>query len=470
MASVTKLGSGKQPPRAIDFVDDTDGGKRKRIRIGVTSHDEAERFCRQVERLLTAKILNQGIDSETAKWLAGVPDSLHERIAQKGLCQSRQPITKAPKLEYWLTKYISQRRSDLKPGSIARLQQTSDRLIEHFGEVTIDAITPSMAADWRAAMVTEKLAEATIRLHTRNAKSMFTAAVNRELIHRNPFAKLKSSAIAATRERIVTLEETERLLAAAPSLQWRLLIGLARYAGLRVDSESHRLTWSDVDWERRRLRVFSSKTEKSKPTRLVPIVGALMTLLQDSYDAAPDGAVKIVTLSRNNLHRGFEAIVRRSGVAEWEDLFQTLRRSCESDLAKRHPQHAVSQWIGHSMEVSEKHYLIVDDELFDAAANDPVMQARTVTSTQQGSESNLVSMTATTSVSCLGAAESAAVSPRIVSQEVANGPEVLNSDFAEYKQKLAVCQDLRHTASSCEVDRGGIEPPTPGFSVLCSTD
>ena len=37
------------------------------------------------------------------------------------------------------------------------------------------------------------------------------------------------------------------------------------------------------------------------------------------------------------------------------------------------------------------------------------------------------------------------------------------------EKKLAVCQGLRHTASLCEVDRGGIEPPTPGFSVVRSS-
>jgi hypothetical protein len=32
MASVVRLGKGKQPPRAIDDVDPSEGGKRKRIR------------------------------------------------------------------------------------------------------------------------------------------------------------------------------------------------------------------------------------------------------------------------------------------------------------------------------------------------------------------------------------------------------------------------------------------------------
>ena len=440
MASITKLGRGKQPPRAIDFVDDTEGGKRKRIRIGVTSHDFAEEVCRRVEQLLSAKLLNQGIGPATAEWLAGVSDTLHERIAQKGLCQSRQPATKAPKLEIWLTKYIGQRGSDLKPGSIDRLQQTADRLTDFIGEVTIDDLTPDTAGDWRAAMVAEKLSEATIRLHTRNAKSMFTAAVDRELIHRNPFAKLKSSSIAAKRERNISQEETERLLTACPSLQWRVLVGLARYAGLRCDSETHGVTWADVDWERKRLRVYAPKTDSN---RIVPIVPAMLTLLQDAFNAADEGSTNIITLSSNNLHRAFQAIVARSGVMEWEDLFQALRRTCESDLAKRHPQHAVSQWIGHSMRVSEKHYLMVGDDLYDAAANDPVLRA----------------------------AESAAVESRIPSQTLVCSSEVLNASPVEAQTEA---RTMPMVATSCglllEVDRGGIEPPTPGFSVLCSTD
>ncbi len=32
-----------------------------------------------------------------------------------------------------------------------------------------------------------------------------------------------------------------------------------------------------------------------------------------------------------------------------------------------HPQHAVSKWIGHSMAVSERHYLQLTEDVFDAA-------------------------------------------------------------------------------------------------------
>ena len=95
------------------------------------------------------------------------------------------------------------------------------------------------------------------------------------------------------------------------------------------------------------------------------------------------------------------------------------------------------------MKVSEKYYLMVGDDLCGAAANDPVLRA----------------------------AESAAVEPRIPSQTLVWSSEVLKGPQVEAQTEA---RTMPMVATSCgllrEVDRGGIEPPTPGFSVLCSTD
>jgi integrase len=137
-----------------------------------------------------------------------------------------------------------------------------------------------------------------------------------------------------------------------------------RFAGLRCPSETHGITWRDVNWDRRLLTVYAPKTHK---TRIVPIIPTLLPLLQAAYDAAPEGAETVITLSRNNLHRAFHEVIRNAGLLAWPDLFQTLRRSCETDFARTCPQHAVSTWIGHSMRVSEKHYLQMTDDLYDLA-------------------------------------------------------------------------------------------------------
>ena len=445
MASITRLGAGKQPPRAIDFVDASDGGRRKRIRIGVVSHDFAEETKRRVEKLIAAKILNHAIDQETAVWLGGVSEKIHQRISDKGLCPQRSPVPLAPGLGTFLAKYLDQRRHELKPGSIQRLSQTADRLTRFFAESTpIDSITANTAKDWRASMAAEGLAEATIRLHCRNAKSIFTDAVERELLHRNPFAKLKSASVAAQHDRYVSASEVAQVLDACPNVHWRTLVGLARFAGLRCSSETHGVTWHDVDWERQRLTVYAPKTDS---TRIVPITAPLFAVLQDAFDLAAEGAETIVTLSRNNLHRDFCLILKRAGIVPWPDLFQTLRRSAETELARSFPQHAVSKWLGHSMKVSERHYLSVTDELYEtAAAFDPQ-----------------------------SAAESAAVEHRIGPHPVADARDASRPG----NDKLAPCHGLRHGASQSEVGRGGIEPPTPGFSIraagcpltsICSVD
>lgn len=172
--------------------------------------------------------------------------------------------------------------------------------------------------------------------------------------------------------RYVTPEETEKLIAEAPDSEWRLLIGLARYAGLLTPSETHLLVWGDVDWDRSRLRVRSPKTERYQghEVRLVPIVPRLLELLHERFDAVPEGEEFLVKIKgAGGRRRKMVAIMEKAGVQAWADTWQTLRRSCEIQWAQVHPQFAVSKWIGHSIVVSGWHYAnAIPDELFARAS------------------------------------------------------------------------------------------------------
>ncbi|NLX15238.1 MAG: hypothetical protein GXY44_16545 [Phycisphaerales bacterium] len=87
------------------------------------------------------------------------------------------------------------------------------------------------------------------------------------------------------------------------------------------------------------------------------------------YDNLPEGGPeRVITISRHNLHRTLQAAVKRAEMTPWPDLFQALRRSCETEWALTYPQHAVSAWLGHSEAVSRRHYLQVPDSLFDAVS------------------------------------------------------------------------------------------------------
>ena len=84
-----------------------------------------------------------------------------------------------------------------------------------------------------------------------------------------------------------------------------------------------------------------------------------------------DAARLVLSSHRSNLHRGLEKIILRAGLGPWDDLLQTLRSCAETDFARKYPQHVVSRWIGHSIAVSEKHYLMSDSSVMDNAASAP---------------------------------------------------------------------------------------------------
>src|SRR5207237_227221 len=137
----------------------------------------------------------------------------------------------------------------------------------------LSAITVGDAKDWRRWLTRPKdkdnpkaggqgLAENTARRRCSIAKQFLADAVERELIDRNPFAKMKGISVGAKRARdsFVTRNEADAVLKACPDTQWKLLFALSRYGGLRCPSEHLALTWGDVNWERGRITVRSPKT------------------------------------------------------------------------------------------------------------------------------------------------------------------------------------------------------------------
>ncbi len=371
MASISNDPNGR---RRIQFIDGQ--GQRKTIRLGKVSLRSAESVKVKVEDLVSSTLTGHSPADETARWLAGLDDALYAKLANVGLARPRAQVT----LTGWLDQYLTERRDDLKPESLRKLEQTKTKLLAHFNPKTpLRNITMQDAAGWRGFLKKLGLSEAAIKTHSGNAKTLIAEAVRRKLIAENPFALLKSGPTPSRYTRYITPEEIDRVIEACPNAQWRLLFGLARYAGLRIPSESHLLTWADVDFDRARLTVRSPKTEHhaGHERRFVPITPKLMKLLQDRFDECEEGDQRLVTIrGKGAVQRQVEAICDRAGIELWERLWQTLRQSCEKEWAMSFPQYAVSKWIGHSITISGRHYANdVPDELFERAAKTHAPQA-----------------------------------------------------------------------------------------------
>lgn len=360
----------KQCRRTIQFIGSDK--RRRSIRLGKISKKDAEEIRRHIEALNAAKIANQSVHETTARWLAVLDSVLVDRLAAVGLVAPRQ----SGLLGEFLDDYIA-KRSDVKPNTAVVYGHTRRCLIEFFGrDKPLREIHAGDADEWRLWLIDhEDLADNTVRRRCGIAKQFFRAAQKKKMISENPFAELTSTVRGnAARSYFVTRDQAEKILAACPDAQWKLLFALSRYGGLRCPSEHLALRWCDVDWERDRITIRSPKTEHHEggESRQIPIFPELRPYLLKVREQA-DGAFWVITRYRQanaNLRTQLERIIRKARLDPWPKLFQNLRATRETELAETYPLHVVCAWIGNSKAVAAKHYLQVTDEHFAQGAGE----------------------------------------------------------------------------------------------------
>jgi len=392
MASICQLENGL---KAIQFrkVD----GERGTIRIGKTSMRDAEKIKTKIEELVAAKINGTPLATDTAAWLAERPDTFYQKLVNCGLADERASMKKATgaKLEEFIDQYIS-KRTDASLGTKEVWRQGKLGLVEHFGADKLLAdITPGDADEYKLALMdtlvrirgkkklgTRKLSSMTVRKRLQFAKMVFRAAKRRHLIAENPFEEVGIKATMPGMARFVTAEETQKLLDNCPNVDWRTIVALSRFGGLRCPSEVLSLKIEHIDWANNRILVTSPKTahHPGKGTRTIPLFPELREHLLAACEAAPEGAVYVVNEHfrksalgkqgwRNcNLRTTFEKIVERAGLERWPRLFHNLRASRQTELSEDFPSHVVCAWLGNSEDIAREHYLKVTDSHFEKAS------------------------------------------------------------------------------------------------------
>jgi integrase len=380
MASISTDARGN---RTIQFV--AGDGKRRSIRLGKTPMKSARWIQTRVEILNVSCISRTPVDNETASWLAGIADDLHAKIAATGLTAHRL----AARLDHFLDQFIANRRPVAKPNTLMNMNAAKQRLLEFFGaDRDMRSICPADAEAW-AATLAERYAPATAGRTVKRARQFFKLALRNRIVAENPFADVKASGQPnKDRQFHIDRETTSRVIAAAPDHEWRLIIALSRFGGLRCPSEHLALRWQDVNWERNRFLVRSSKTEGHEHggERWVPIFPELRPHLEDCFDMAEDGAVHVINRYRDknaNLRTTFSKIIKRAGVKPWPKLFHNLRASRQTELAAAFPIHVVCEWIGNSAAIASKHYLTVREGDFERAAKSGALAVQNAV--QQGS-------------------------------------------------------------------------------------
>ena len=96
----------------------------------------------------------------------------------------------------------------------------------------------------------------------------------------------------------------------------------------------------------------------------MPIFDELLAPLEEVYDRAEDGAKYVITRYRDpgvNLRTPLQKIIKRAGLTHWPKLFQNIRATRATELAREHQGYVVASWCGHSEKIAQKHYWQVTD-------------------------------------------------------------------------------------------------------------
>jgi integrase len=362
MASLQKVKQhGRDVFRVVFYDKDHD---RRYLRLGSMGKKAAESIRSHVEHLADLSAAGLPIDAELSAWLDKIGKKLADQLAALGLIAPRESAA----LAAFLDGYIQGRTG--APNTIKNLKYTRGKLVEYFGpDRELRSIISGDADQFRQWLLREGFAAAVASKSVKTARHFLKVAYRRGLVALNPFADVPAGGERNDeRLRFIDRATVDKVLDQAPDAEWRLIIALARFGGLRTPSETLGLQWSDVDWVGGKVTVQSPKTAwQGKPNRVVPLFPELRPYLKDAFDPEKVHCINRYRDSNSNLRTELLRIIKRAGVEPWPRLFHNLRASRQTELTDHYPAHVVAAWLGNTEKVAERHYLKVTDEHFQRA-------------------------------------------------------------------------------------------------------
>lgn len=212
--------------------------------------------------------------------------------ARKAEAQARvsRPVT-SMSVDRYVTHFLEGYAERVKSSSLDAAQSALGGFASDFHGIPLARIDRIQAEKWARKN----------RWRVPMVVTVMNAAVDAELLDRNPFAGLSQKSEGRRRIMPLTVAEVERLAAAAQTDSIRALVMFLAYTGVRV-GEAFGLEWTDIDFDRMRVhverRVYKGTLDlpKSNKPRLI----VLTPPARDALLAAPRSSHLVFTNQRGD--------------------------------------------------------------------------------------------------------------------------------------------------------------------------
>jgi len=301
------------------------------------------------------------------------------------------------KLTELLEDYLDRTRTQIEPSTARSATYCMKDFISAVGDIYADRVTYRHCERFHQYCVDKGLKSASVNTHIRLVKRIFSLAVKRGQLERNPFDGIPLLKVPRKPVRIFSKDEFERILASARSSIWKARVLLAKTAGLRR-GEILNLTVNDVDFAKGRIAVQPKEDTKhtwrwvvkDKDRREVPLVDKAAQLLIDIQAELPEGQPYLLLPPRryqylmrlkaegrlkyelgkcpdDNFGRSWQTIFRRAGIEV--GTFHDLRSTCITEwLEQGLMPHEVKELAGHAdINTTMNYYVGIRESLIDRA-------------------------------------------------------------------------------------------------------
>ena len=350
-----------------------DGKRRFTIHLGGKRYTKktAERFKDIVEALLFYR--RNGIttpDKSVEHWLQNAPVELRTKLAKAGLLVVDEVKTCRQLWDSFLVH-----KKDVKDNTVQVYLSSQTHFFEAFLPAEpIEKITLDRLLEWKATLL-DRYAAASVATFLKTVRTVLNWAVKQDWLPKSPMSGIPIGRFENRgKDRVISLEEYAKLLDACPNQEWRTIMALARIGGLRCPSELRQLRWKDVEWERNRFLVRSTKTEhhEGHRERFVPLFPELREELDRLFllGETTDDEFVIQSFQGSTWRMGtqFQKIAHLAGLGTVVRPFDNLRMSRSNEVLRQFGEIKESLWIGHSSAVMKKHYFRLSDTDFSEAA------------------------------------------------------------------------------------------------------
>ena len=234
-----------------------------------------------------------------------------------------------------------------------------------FGPMLIKDIKPGMVERYQSQRLQEptrcgkQRSTANVNRTIAVLKRMFNLAVREELADKNPCWKVKMLPENNARDRVLSVEELERLLMHLP-LHAAQIVQFTLLTGMRA-GEVFNLTWDKVDLKQRVIRLEPEDTKNSEP-RVIYLNDELLAIMREAGKVRGFGHKRVFTYKGQpiaSIKTCFRRACRMAGIDNFR--FHDLRHTFNTNMRKAGvDQSVIMKLTGHKTPSMFQRYNTVD--------------------------------------------------------------------------------------------------------------